>query len=69
MWRLDLYGYLCPDAGASGGLKLFGNTSLASGSNFLVGLAGTTAGTQYGQLIIKPGASMSGLHDTSIVGG
>ena len=48
--------------GATGGLgtlTLHGATTLASGSNFLTGLAGTTAGTQYGQLVVKPGGSLA----------
>jgi autotransporter-associated beta strand protein len=52
-------GSLTAGATGVGKLTLFGNTSLASGSNFLVGLAGTTEGTQFGQFVVKPGATMT----------
>jgi fibronectin-binding autotransporter adhesin len=47
--------------GASNGLgqlTTLGKTTLASGSSYQTTLAGTTAGTQFGQLIIKSGGSI-----------
>ena len=44
--------------GGLGQLTLRGKTTLASGSSFATTLAGTTAGTQYGQLVISAGGSI-----------
>ena len=45
-------------AGGLGQLTLRGKTTLAGGSNFTTTLAGTSAGTQYGQLVITAGGSI-----------
>ena len=42
-----------------GQLTLRGKTTLASGSTFTTSLAGTTAGTQHGQLVIAAGGSIT----------
>jgi hypothetical protein len=45
-------------ANGLGQLTMSGKTTLASGAIYQTTLTGTTAGSQYGQLIIKPGGSI-----------
>jgi hypothetical protein len=53
-------GTLSPGDSGAGTLTVNGNLSLASGSTFAVDIAGTTAGTQYDQVIVNGTASVSG---------
>lgn len=46
-------------AGGLGQLTLRGKTTLASGSSFTTSMAGTTAGSQYGQLVIAAGGTIN----------
>ncbi len=53
-------GTLAPGDSGAGTLTVNGNLALASGSTLAVDIAGTTAGTQYDQVIVNGTANVSG---------